>query len=196
MQPGTKALAKARRSMADDKEQELYKIYDELMADSTLPFGKVLPPAVITMKRMRSSSRIRFQICSQGYVKIAVNQRLYHLNSTKKIHQAFKHIIIHIYQQQRGHSAAHTRAFQGIAKRIDAIDTDELKTPAPKGQRFTYVCPSGCQELRTTDSVVLVCGHCSSKMRALGQAGYKKYKAKQRADAKQVLERLQGGKEA
>ena len=189
-----KAFIKFRREFASTHEQVLLHEYDRL-CKAHPKFTSGLPPLVVSVLPLRSSTRFRVELDSRGFAEVQVNERLYRINHTDVVMAAFRHVLIHLHQLHGGVPASHTRAFKVWARALEALDDKKLRTPVPKVQRLTYVCPSGCQELRTVDSVVLVCGHCGNKMRALGQAGYKKYKALQRQEAKRVLRELKGGGE-
>jgi predicted SprT family Zn-dependent metalloprotease len=149
-----------------------------------------LPPTQIKIHQGRASSR--FQLTRQGiHFTVLVNDRIYRLNDERKILRAFRHMLLHCLQLSMGKRMTHTKQFKQWAKKVGALNDVELKRPEPKYKLLTFVCPTGCQMFRTSDSPNVICIHCGVRMKALWPSQYKQMKTEQRKarqDARKALE--------
>lgn len=178
------------RNKADQRAVTLYAEYDRIMKlKMPTPLSRFLPPLAIDIRRARASTTFRL-IREQGYWRMIINERLWGLNSRANISAAFRHNLIHLYQEATGRRQSHTRFFLRLETEIEGMDDALLRRPEPQTVRFIYVCPCACQEFSSEDSVSVDCVYCGSRMRSLGPQAYRKYDLERKAKAAEQLEAI------
>jgi len=169
-----------------DLVQELSDEMEKLRSS----FSSPLPPAIIIIKRMRSSSVMKIESAKgkKGDYQISINERIIPLNDKELVIKSFRHMLIHLWQTSLKKRQSHTEEFSNIARKIRASDPDSLARPRSSYKKLTYICPSGCQQFRSDDSIVVLCYHCGRKMRALSPSAYAKLRAEHRREIQKTKE--------
>ena len=190
----TKNLERLITEQREKASGRLLNLYEELerIRNTELSLAKCLPPIIIEIKLARSTSIFRIvHHRSEGYFKIFINERIFGLNSMKRILAAFRHNLVHVYQLSIEQRMSHTQKFVELEQELDGMDDDLLRRPEPKMLRLIYVCPNHCQEFRSEDSVSIICHHCGSRMRGLGPEAYRRYDVQRKDKARRHLEIIQ-----
>ena len=188
-------VIKALREKARKEDPRLFSLYKQIDFVSK---EIDLPPISLSMIKMKADSRFRIHdrsTESARFYNIGINERLYLLNNDRRIEAAFRGILIHVWQLEVGQRQAETKVWKKIAKSIKAIPSRELKRPASKHSILTYICPQGCQQFRSIDSVVVICYHCGQKMNAISQTAYRKIKENRKEKVKELRDRIKKRRE-
>lgn len=188
-------IAGSLRLAAEAEKEAVKAFYEEL--DSMRETFQ-LPPLVISIRKERASSTMRIippVQSSSGLWEIRVNERIFKLNGEEKIRGVFRHMLIHLLQAVDGRRQTHTQNFLKNVELVKAVDPSSLKRPRPTVRLLTYICPTGCQQFRTEDSIVVTCYHCGRKMRALTPPAYQRFRETKREERQRVLEMIKKGDE-